>query len=99
MIFESLELEGDAGGSLQGRAKEVPGAAIRLFRTQSLKAGIITENSVKLDVVLDKPEPYTGDICVRLPGGMGKECRVRIESHEPGPVCVLGVYQEVLIPQ
>jgi hypothetical protein len=96
-VFESLELEGDVNGSLQGRPKQVSGATVRLFRSTSLKAGIITENSTKLDVVHNSESPYTGDIYARLPGGMGKTCRLRIEKDTPGPLTVLGIFQEVTV--
>jgi hypothetical protein len=96
--FESLEFEADIGGSLQGKHKHIAGAScVRVFRTTAMKAGVATENSGKLDVVLNRPDPYTGDIYPRLPGGMGRKGRLRIESAAPGPLCVLGVYQDVTV--
>jgi hypothetical protein len=93
--FESMELEQNVNGSLQGRHKHVPGAALRLFRSCNLKAGIMTENSGALDTVLEETTPYTGDVYVRLPGGVGRTCRVRVENDAPAPVTLLGIFQEV----
>jgi hypothetical protein len=98
--FEAMELEADAGGSMQGKHKHISGAScIRVFRTTAMKAGVVTENSGKLDVVLNQDIPYTGDIYPRLPGGVGKKGRVRIanDMSAPGPLCVLGVYQDVTV--
>jgi len=93
-VFESMEFEQMMpDGTLQGRHKHVSGATIRLFRTAALKAGVITENSQALDRA--QGVPYTGDINLRLPGGMGKTCRVRIENDYPGPMTVLGIFKEV----
>jgi hypothetical protein len=97
-VFESLELEqGADNGTLQGRQKQVPGATMRLYRTVHAKAGIMTENSSRLDIVHHSDEPYTGDIYVRLPGGMAKTCRIRVENAYPGPMAVLGIFQEVAV--
>ena len=95
-VFESMELEQNIGnGSLQGRHKQVSGATIRLFRSTGVKAGIVTENSRALDRIHDSQTPYTGDINVRLPGGAGRLCRIRVENDKPGPLSVLGIFQEV----
>jgi hypothetical protein len=96
--FESLEFEqGTQEGSLQGRQKQVAGATIRLFRTGALRCGMINENSDRLDTLILRSDPFTGDVHVRLPGGMGRACRIRIENNEPKPLSVLGIYQEVSI--
>jgi hypothetical protein len=95
--YESLELEGDAQGSIQGRPKQVSGGTFRLFRSSQMKAGIVNENGSALDVILDAGAPFTGDIYARLPGGMGRQCRLRIEHGSPGPLTVLGYYSQVTI--
>jgi hypothetical protein len=101
--FESLELVQNAGGSIQGRHKHVPGACVRVYRTCGFKMGIITENSSVLDQVTfpdqlspaDRAAPYTGDVVARTPGGAGRSCRLRLENGAPQPVTVLGIFQEV----
>lgn len=102
-VLEGMELEENANGSLQGRFKHVPEVVIRVFRTCGFHAGIITENSSKLDQVkfpgqrspayLDAP--YTGDIVVSVPGGIGRQSRVRVENREAIPAAILGIYQTV----
>jgi hypothetical protein len=96
--LELLELEGGADdGSLQGRPKAISGATIRVFRSDSIKAGIVNENSSRLDLLFSSGEPFTGDNYKRLPGGMGKECRIRVEHDSPGPLTLLGIYPEVTV--
>ena len=95
--FESLEMEGDVNGSLQGRPKQISGATFRLFRSAQMRGGIVNENSSTLDELLDASVPYTGDIYARLPGGMGKECRMRVEHGLPGPLTLLGIFPEVTV--
>ena len=96
--FQSMELEQNLGnGSIQGRHKQVSHATLRLFRTSSINAGVVTENSKILDCVLDSEVPFTGDINVPLPGGMGKRCCIRVENDKPAPMTLLGIFQEVTI--
>jgi hypothetical protein len=104
--FESMELEhGTGNGSLQGRHKHVAGATLRLYRTCGLKTGIMTENSSKIDPAVfpgdlsprNRPDPYTGEVYVKMPGGVSRTCRVRVENSAPQPVTLLGIFQEVEI--
>lgn len=103
--FESMELEQNLNGSLQGRHKHVPKIMVRVFRTSGFHAGIMTENSREMDQIKfpgdlspsDRAEPFTGDIHVEVPGGYARGTRVRVENRKPQPVTVLGVFQEVEI--
>ena len=104
MSYESMELEQiQAQGTVQGRHKIVPRMTFRLYKTSGFKAGIINENSTKLDQILFSGDltpiyhtvPFTGDVYMEVPGGFGKECRMRIEHDFPAPVTVLGMWREV----
>ena len=104
-VLECLDWEQSANGTLQGRHKQVPALTLRLFRTVTLKGGIVTENGAELDVLqfpdADSPGPadrlYTGDVRLVAPGGVGRTCRVRLENDEPHPVTILGIFPEVVI--
>ena len=57
-----------------------------------------TENNRELDtarVPVGAGLPYTGDLRIELPGGMGRMCRLRIEHDEASPITILGVFPEV----
>jgi hypothetical protein len=98
--YESLVLEGDAQGSLQGRPKQISGGTFRLYRSNGISAGAVNENSSRIDRLLTCEEGcplYTGDIYARLPGGMGRQCRMRIEHDLPGPLTVFGYYSQVTV--
>jgi len=108
MVYESLELEQvQAQGTLQGREKQNSDLTLRLFRTCGLKAGIITENSTELDMIEFpdqvgpgyKSQPWTGDVYLKPPGGMGKICRLRIESDQATPLTVIGIWRGVEVPE
>ncbi len=104
-VLECLDWEQSANGTLQGRHKQVPTLTLRLFRTVTLRGGIVTENGAELDVLqfpnADSPGPadrlYTGDVRLVAPGGVGRTCRVRLENDEPYPVTILGIFPEVVI--
>ena len=104
-VLECLDWEQSANGTLQGRHKQVPALTLRLFRTVTLKGGIVTENGAELDVLqfpdADSPGPanrlYTGDVRLVAPGGVGRTCRVRLDDDEPYPVTILGIFPEVVI--
>lgn len=104
-VLECLDWEQSANGTLQGRHKQVPALTLRLFRTVTLKGGIVTENGAELDVLqfpdADSPGPadrlYTGDVRLVAPGGVGRTCRVRLENDEPYPVTILGIFPEVIL--
>ena len=104
-VLECLDWEQSANGTLQGRHKQVPALTLRLFRTVTLKGGIVTENGAELDVLqfpnADSPGPadrlYTGDVRLVAPGGVGRTCRVRLENDEPYPVTILGIFPEVVV--
>lgn len=104
-VLECLDWEQSANGTIQGRHKQVPALTLRLFRTVTLKGGIVTENGAGLDVLqfpdADSPGPadrlYTGDVRLVAPGGVGRTCRVRLENDEPHPVTILGIFPEVVI--
>lgn len=104
-VLECLDWEQSVDGTLQGRHKQVPALTLRLFRTATLKGGIVTENGAELDVLqfpdADSPGPadrlYTGDVRLVAPGGVGRTCRVRLENDEPSPVTILGIFPEVVI--
>ena len=104
-VLECLDWEQSANGTLQGRHKQVPALTLRLFRTVTLKGGIVTENGADLDVLqfpdADSPGPadrlYTGDVRLVAPGGVGRTCRVRLENDEPYPVTILGIFPEVVV--
>ena len=101
--FESMELEQNANGSLQGRHKHIPGITFRVFRTCGFHAGVMTENSDELDQIKFPGDlsprylnaPYTGDIQFESPGGVGRSARVRVENRTPRPLTLLGFYQMV----
>ena len=101
--FESMELEQNANGSLQGRHKQVPQVTMRVFRSGGFHAGIMTENSGELDQIAFPGElspkyrdkPYTGDVHLAIPGGVGREARLRVENRSPRPLTLLGYYQTV----
>lgn len=95
---ELLEWEQQINGTLQGRHKGMSNLTVRVLRTIFLKAGALTENNRKLDDIRFPPgsvRPYTGDLRIELPGGMGRMCRLRIENDRPGPITILGVFPEV----
>lgn len=104
-VFESMELEQNVNGSLQGRFKHVPEAAIRVYKAYGFSAGIMTENNKSIDRIRFpgglSPEtrtvPFTGDVLVTLPGGAGRESRVKVVNSEPHPLTLLGVYMTVEI--
>lgn len=104
-VLECLDWEQSVDGTLQGRHKQVPALTLRLFRTVTLRGGIVTENGAELDVLqfpdADSPGPadrlYTGDVRLVAPGGVGRTCRVRLENDEPSPVTILGIFPEVVI--
>lgn len=104
-VLECLDWEQSANGTIQGRHKQVPALTLRLFRTVTLKGGIVTENGADLDVLqfpdADSPGPadrlYTGDVRLVAPGGVGRTCRVRLENDEPYPVTILGIFPEVVV--
>ncbi len=104
-VLECLDWEQSANGTLQGRHKQVPALTLRLFRTVTLRGGIVTENGAELDVLqfpnADSPGPadrlYTGDVRLVAPGGVGRTCRVRLENDEPYPVTILGIFPEVVV--
>ncbi len=104
-VLECLDWEQSANGTLQGRHKQVPTLTLRLFRTVTLRGGIVTENGAELDVLqfpnADSPGPadrlYTGDVRLVAPGGVGRTCRVRLENDEPYPVTILGIFPEVVV--
>ena len=101
--FESMELEQNANGSLQGRHKQVPQVTLRVFRSGGFHAGVMTENSKELDQITFplelspryRDDPYTGDIHLAFPGGAGREGRLRVENRSPRPLTLLGFYQIV----
>lgn len=106
--LETLDLEQNAGGTLQGRHKHVPVITLRLLQTAALRAGIVNENNEaapQMDGLIfpgalspgPKWPPFSGDVRMQIPGGVGRTCRIRIENDEPGPVCVLGIFPEVVI--
>lgn len=92
--LELLEWEQQVGGTLQGRHKGINVVTIRLHKTCGLDVGVITENNTALDGRV-YPEPFTGDLRIEVPGGMGRMCRLRIENNEPRPLTILGVFPEV----
>ena len=102
-FFETLELSQNIGGSIQGRHKHIAGATLRVRRTCGFKVGVMTENSAELDQATfpdqmspaNRTDPYTGDISVRVPGGVGRSARIRVENTVSQPVTILGVFQEV----
>lgn len=104
-VLECLDWEQQVNGTLQGRHKQVPALTLRLLRTVSLKGGIVTENSAELDALQfpgsESPgassAPYTGDVRLVAPGGVGRTCRVRLENDEPYPVTILGIFPEVIL--
>ena len=104
-VLECLDWEQSVDGTLQGRHKQVPALTLRLLRTVTLKGGIVTENSAELDALQfpgsESPgassAPYTGDVRLVAPGGVGRTCRVRLENDEPYPVTILGIFPEVVI--
>ena len=104
-VLECLDWEQSVDGTLQGRHKQVPALTLRLFRTVTLRGGIVTENGAELDVLqfpdADLPGPadrlYTGDVRLVAPGGVGRTCRVRLENDEPSPVTILGIFPEVVV--
>lgn len=102
--YESLEFEQtQAQGTIQGRFKQIAQITMRLYRTCGLKAGIITENSNRLDEVVFpdqigpgyKTAPWSGDIYLEVPGGKGRTCRLRIENENPTPISILGIWSSV----
>ena len=86
-------------GTLQGRHKGMLVATIRMLREAELRAGVMTENNQKLDLVRFSPEtsPYIADARVELPGGMGRQCRLKIEHTRPEPLTILGIFPEVVV--
>ena len=94
---ELLEWEQQVNGTLQGRHKGILVATIRMLRKAEIWAGVMTENNQKLDCVRFSPEasPYIADARVELPGGMGRQCRVRVEHRRPEPLTILGIFPEV----
>ena len=96
---ELLEWEQQVNGTLQGRHKGILVATIRMLRKAELWAGVMTENNQGLDLVRFPPEtsPYIADARAELPGGMGRQCRVRIEHNRPEPLTILGIFPEVVV--
>ena len=95
---ELLEWEQQINGTLQGRHKGMSVLTLRVFKTGRLRAGVKTENNRELDtarVPVGAELPYTGDLRVELPGGMGRMSRLRIEHDEASPITILGVFPEV----
>ena len=94
---ELLEWEQQVNGTLQGRHKGILVATIRMLRKAEIWAGVMTENNQKLDCVRFSPEasPYIADARVELPGGMGRQCRMRVEHRRPEPLTILGIFPEV----
>jgi hypothetical protein len=94
---ELLEWEQQVNGTLQGRHKGILVATIRMLRKAEIWVGVMTENNQKLDCVRFSPEasPYIADARVELPGGMGRQCRMRVEHRRPEPLTILGIFPEV----
>lgn len=105
--FESLEWEQQVQGTIQGRHKHIPVMTLRLLETVTLRGGIVTENSGEPDGLQfpleDHPgehrPPYSGDVRLVAPGGMGRTCRVRLFNDAPSPVTVLGIFPEVVVDE
>lgn len=95
---ELLEWEQQVNGTLQGRHKGMSVLTLRVLNTFAFKAGVKTENNTKLDQArfpVAATFPFTGDVRVELPGGMGRGCRLRIENDTAAPITILGVFPEV----
>lgn len=102
-VFESMELEQNVNGSIQGRHKHVPRVTVRVFRTSRFYAGIVNENNAELDQATFpgdvspgyKNPPYTGDVYLSVPGGFSRQARLRVENRDAAPMTLLGFYSEV----
>jgi hypothetical protein len=67
----------------------------------------MTENSGVMDQITfpdqltpaNRSDPYTGDVSVRVPGGVGRSAKIRIENSAAQPATILGIFQEVGISE
>lgn len=98
-VVELLEWEQQVNGTLQGRHKGMLIATIRMLSEAEIWAGVMTENNQELDLVRFSPEtsPYIADARIELPGGMGRQCRLKIEHTRPEPLTILGIFPEVVV--
>lgn len=102
-VFLGKQIEEQVDMTLQGKHKQLPYGTIRVYRTCGFRAGMITENGEAVDPVRfpgdasprNRTEPYTGDIHVEWPGGVGRRNQIRIENETPHPVTILGIFPEV----
>lgn len=108
-IYETFELENMQGaGSLTGKYKHISGVTFRLYNSYGFWAGIINEREdiTKLDVSPETDELmnvtsgklFTGDIYMKVPGGVSKRSRLRVTFSDVAPLTILGIYQEVSFP-
>ncbi len=104
-ILETLDWELQANSTLQARHKHLPVVTFRLLNTHALTAGIINEHNKNIDDIklnFSQTFPlFTGDARLVIPGGAARQCFVRVLSKRDidGPITILGLFPEVVIPE
>ena len=107
--LETMDLELGAGqGTLQARHKQVPVVTLRLMKTVTLRAGIVHYDNQD-DPLLDylrfpgmlspgpAEQPFSGDVRMEIPGGVARQCRIRLENDLDAPVGLLALFPEVCV--
>lgn len=106
--LETMDIEIGGGGTLQGRHKQTPVVTLRLMKTAGLRAGVVHQDNERAPMLdgLRFPgmlspgraaPPFSGDARMEIPGGVARQCRIRVENDEDAPVGLLAIFPEVCV--